>query len=330
MQREERSKPFISVVICTYQRPSFLRKCLGSVLSETYDPYEVIVVGQGPDQTSKRVVEEFLETSPKLQYLHSETVGLSPARNMGCHRARGEVIAFIDDDAVASPQWLEGYAEIFQQTSPIPGMVGGRIDPVWETPKPRWYPSEREFLLGLYNIGDEVRPFPETDLPVGANFAILRKAIDGQAGFDERLGFNIKRKHSMIAGEDSLVALRVKDAGYQIYYQPKAKVYHHVSSVKLSRKYFLRRHYWEGITHVAVETYRGIQDPARYRSYFFWHSMKILKKTAAILKTLLSRKKDKDSQIMLKLSELAISLGVCKKSIDLMINKPGYRKYVVS
>jgi GT2 family glycosyltransferase len=316
-------KPLITVVICTYQRPIFLRECLKSVLANTYDHYEVIVVGQGADQASQRIVEEFLENHANVQYVHSETVGLSPARNVGCRHARGEIIAFIDDDAVASPQWLEGYVEIFQETFPIPGMVGGRIEPLWETPKPKWYPVGREFLLGLYNIGDEARLFPETDLPVGANFAILRKAIDGLDGFDERLGFNIKRKHSMIAGEDSLVALRVKDVGYPIYYQPKAKVYHHVSSAKLSRKYFLRRHYWEGVTHVAVESYRGVQDRARYRGVLLLHSMKILRKTAAILKVFFSRKKGKDCQMMLKLSELAVSLGACKKSIDLMIRKPG-------
>lgn len=197
-------------------------------------------------------------------------------------------------------------------------MVGGMIEPLWETQRPNWYPIEREFLLGIYNIGDEIRPFPGTDLPIGANFAILRSAVERLGGFDERLGFNVKRKHSMIAGEDSLIALRIKEAGYPIYYQPKSKVYHHISSTKLTKKYFLKRHFWEGVTHVAVDSCRGISNRRRLQRNFLWNLKRTLMTGAGISKICFSRCGERAPRLMLRLSEMACSLGVCMKSLELL------------
>jgi len=309
----------ISVVVCTFKRPLFLKRCLESLLSNTYKNYEIIVVGQGTDQTPQVVVDDHFKNNPKIKCIHTETVGLSTARNIGCHYARGDVVAFIDDDAIASPEWMEGYMEIFHQITPIPGMVGGMIEPFWETQRPSWYPIEREFLLGIYNIGNEIRPFPDTDLPIGANFAILRSAMQKLGGFDERLGFNKNRKHSMIAGEDSLFALRIKEAGYRIYYQPKSKVYHHISSAKLTKKYFLKRHFWEGVTHVAVEACGGIANGKRMRGHLLWNLKKALLTGTDISKIYFSPNEQRSPQVMLKLSEMACSMGACIKSLGLLM-----------
>lgn len=311
--------PLISVVVCTFKRPLFLKKCLESLLSNTYEDYEIIIVGQGTDKTPQGMVDDHFRNDPRIKCVHTETVGLSPARNTGCHYAQGDLIAFIDDDAIASPEWMGGYADIFRQIKPTPGMVGGKIEPLWEPERPSWYPTEREFLLGIYDIGEEIRPFPDTDLPIGANFCILRSAFERLGGFDERLGFNLRRKHSMIAGEDSLIALRIKEAGYLIYYQPKSKVYHHISSAKLTKKYFLKRHFWEGVTHVAIEDYRGNSTASRLRDHFLWNSKHALTAGAEVTKMVLSRSEAASPQVMLKLSEIACSLGACRKSLELLI-----------
>jgi len=311
----------ISVVICTYKRPFLLKECIESIILNTYENYEIIIVGQGEDHTPQIVVEDHFKNNTKIKCVHTETVGLSSARNTGCYYALGDIIAFIDDDAIAFPEWMEGYVEIFQHIEPMPGMVGGAIEPIWEIQRPDWYPPEREFLLGLYNIGNEICPFPETDLPVGANFAILRSAVQRLGAFDERLGFNIERKHCMIAGEDSLMALRVKEAGYSIYYQPKSKVYHHISSTKLTKQYFLKRHFWEGVTHIALEDCKGISNQKRLRGHLLWNFMKILALGLELSKIYISHGKPKSPRIMLKLSEMACSLGACYKSLKLQMTK---------
>jgi GT2 family glycosyltransferase len=252
---------FVSVVIATFNRSNYLDNCLEKLLSNPYDNFEIIVVGQGTDDSTRRLIStKYADRADKLRYIHTDTVGLSHARNIGWKHALGEIIAFVDDDALVVPGWVEAYARIFSETEPSPGVVGGRIVPSWEIQCPHWFPKEREFLLGTYDIGNEIQEFPDSDLPVGANFAILRSAIEEVGKFDEMVGFSLGRAHGMIAGEESLLALRAKEAGYKIYYQPEAKVFHHISAKKLTKRYFLRRHFWEGVTTLVIQYLLGTVD----------------------------------------------------------------------
>src|SRR5262245_15395288 len=93
---------YITVVVATYKRPFLLKKCIESILDNVYQYYEIVVVGQGLDFSSKEVIEGEFSHESKLRYIHIEKVGLSYARNAGCQHAKGEVIVFIDDDAIAT------------------------------------------------------------------------------------------------------------------------------------------------------------------------------------------------------------------------------------
>ena len=240
--------PFISIVIATRDRPAYLLDCLLSITDQSYAPFEILIVDQSAVRSLERSIKERFPDDARIQYFHLDKGGLSDARNLGVAKATGEVVAFIDDDAIAWPAWLEGIAEAF--THPLgPALVGGRIKPLWPMERPEWLPSEREFLFGLYDIGDELRPMPDHDLPVGANMAGLRNVILDAGGFDRRFGFDTSRKQrQMLAGEDSLLAERIKRLGHPLCYQPKATVEHRISRKKVTRLYYLRRHFWEGVT----------------------------------------------------------------------------------
>ena len=315
------ASPFISVIIATLNRTHYLEKCIKAILANNYDEYEIIIVDQGEDNQTKELIDSQFSANDRIRYFHTHTVGLSHARNLGCENARGEIIAFIDDDANPVSGWLEAYAKAFLEIDPTPGMVGGKIEPIWEVPKPKWYPKEREFLLATYDIGDEVKPFPEFDLPIGANFAVLKKIIDDFGGFDDRVGFNESRKKSMIAGEDTLIGLCAREAGYTIYYQPDAKVFHHISATKLSRKYFLRRHYWEGVTQIVLEDCRNKLDNKRLCGILLWHIRNILRKGMLLLGTAFAGKENRPVEAMLHLSMIEVSIGICVKSVQLLLKK---------
>ena len=313
--------PFISVIIATFNRTKYLEICLKSVLANSYDRYEVIIVDQSKDNRTKELIDSKFSHYEKIRYLHTETIGLSHARNLGWKEAKGEIIAFVDDDAVPVRGWLEAYANAFSEIDPTPAIVGGKIEAIWEIPKPKWYPKEREFLLALYDIGDEIKPFSEFELPIGANFAILRKIIKEFRGFDNRVGFNQSRKKSMIAGEDTLIGLRIKDAGHSIYYQPGAKVYHHISANKLSKIYFLRRHFWEGFTQIVLEDCRNTLNIHKLFKILIWHIKNIWKNCSYTLNCVFVKKKDGLSRIMLHLSLIMLSIGICVKTSQLILYK---------
>jgi glycosyltransferase involved in cell wall biosynthesis len=302
--------PFVSVIVATYDRPDYVKRCLVSILANKFEGFEVIVVDQSPQQDTERAIAQLDLHHSRLRYLHSDIVGLSSARNLGVSHARGEILAFIDDDAVATPHWIEAFARVFEEHVPQPGMIGGKIEPLWEVPRPPWYPPEREFLLGIYDIGDEVQLFPPGDLPIGANFAIGKRLLQSVGGFDVRAGFNRRRRHSMLAGEDSLLALKIQEQGLPIYYQPAACVLHTVNASKLRKTYFLKRHFWEGATIVAIRDMQHPHLPMKFLGNIRWHGLRIPYKLYLLLSAMVLPKEKRAREVMLRLAELSLSTGV--------------------
>lgn len=252
MSNEPRSAaaPLVSVIICTYRRESLALRAIRSVVDDGSWECEILVIDQDMEGGLESRIRESLGSPPRLRYFRIPTLGLSAARNLGAQRAAGTILAFLDDDACALPGWLAGYRDAFSR-HPVPVMVGGKILPDWEEPKPWWYPSRRVTILGTYDIGDEAVPFPDSHLPVGANFAILKSELARLGGFSEELGFHAGR-HSARGGEDSLIGARVKAAGGLVLYHPRAAVTHLIRREKLRLRYFLKRHFIEGITKIAV------------------------------------------------------------------------------
>lgn len=244
--------PQVSVIIPTYGRPSLLMEAVTSVLDNYWPDFELLVIDQDPDKQLQAILSKKFNNDSRIKYLFLDYAGASRARNMGIKHSRGEIIAFVDDDLEVAPEWLSSYVNAFSEIKPTPGMIQGRVDPLWLFPRPEWFPEERDYLLGLYDKGNILMPMPEGDLPFTANCAITRKILYEVGLFDERLGFSYDRKISHLAGEDSLLSLKVKQTNCSIYYHPGARAEHKISSNKLTKKYFIKRNFWEGATTVAV------------------------------------------------------------------------------
>lgn len=265
------AQPLISVIVPTVGRVDLLVECVRSIRNQRYSYYEILVIDQDPSQALLEILRETFGSHSTLRYYYAHRAGLNGARNFGLEQARGEIVAFLDDDAVAEPTWLDAIARAFSRT-PRPGLIAGKILPMWMKEPPEWYPEERRFLLGLYDIGDEPRPLPETDQPIGANMAGLRSLILAMGGFDPDMDFNYFRKRRrMISGGDTLLALTVRRAGHSIFYEPGAVVRHRVPASKLTRRYFLRRHFWEGVTTIELMKLLGDLPLAR-RSILRFHT----------------------------------------------------------
>lgn len=263
--------PRLSVIIPTCGRIPLLLECVQSILRNDFTDYEVLIVDQEHGSALPAALAGRFGNDPRLVYLWLEEASISRARNLGISRARGEILIFADDDIVVDPGWLRAYVEAFEAPAVPPGAVAGRLDPCWLVPRPAWFPEDREYLLGIYNRHDRFMPMPEHDLPIGANFAVLRKVADEVGPFDERIGYSYARRDSMIGGEDSLFSLRIKQANYRLYHQPAARVWHKVAGYKVTRWHFLRRNFWEGFTLVTVMYLSGAISAATALPIARWH-----------------------------------------------------------
>lgn len=268
--------PYISVIIPTCGRPELLLECVTSLMKNDYTNFEIIIVDQDPAQILKTRLIECFANDPRLIYLFVAQRGASIARNRGIQHAKGEIMVFVDDDLEVVPGCLKAYITSFTMIEPPPGMVGGQVKPCWLSEKPVWFPAEREYLLGLYyDQGNELKPMREGDLPITANCAVHRKVIDQVGLLDERIGFSYARKNSMVGGEDSLWAIKIKQANYAVYYQPLAIAWHKIPRSKLTKKYFFKRNFWEGVTTVSVLHLSGSEMVANLPGVIRWHFREI-------------------------------------------------------
>lgn len=238
------STPAFSVVIGTVNRPELAAASVRSVLDGSWVDLEVLVIDQSSDDRTREAITRIGD--PRVVYIHSAEMGLSRARNVGAARARGPLLAFLDDDAVAAPGWLAAYADAFASAGSRAGLIGGKLLPRWEAPCPRWFPAAHAHVLGLYDLGDARREFPRRAFPMGGNFAIPADVLRNLHGFDLRLGFDQSRASRPIAGEDTALAEAARAAGLLLVYEPRAAVLHLVPAGKLRRRYYLRRMYWAG------------------------------------------------------------------------------------
>lgn len=313
--------PQISVIIPTCGRPDLLLDCVASIIGGSYHDYEILVIDQDSKSGLQAQLSQLFPCDKRLRYYFLDQAGAARARNLGIQEANSSILAFIDDDALADPMWLMAIHDIFTTEAP-PDLIAGRIEPLWPGKRPEWYPQEREYLLGLYNIGDEVCLMPPNDQPISANMAGSRQIIQALGGFDERLGPNYFRRHPMVTGEDAMLGIRARQAQYLLYYQPQAKVFHRISVAKLTRRYFLRRHFWEGVTEI-TQMHLLNQLGSVKLGHLKYHTKAVIK---SLIVSFFPGLRDHSAQPrsalrMLNLSQAAHSLGVIYGLVTLRESK---------
>jgi GT2 family glycosyltransferase len=244
----------LTVVICAYtlERWDDIRAAVASLRTQTRPADQVVLVADHNDELLERAREAFPDV---LCLANEETRGLSGARNTGVRAATGDVVAFLDDDAAAEPDWvarmLEAYAD------PHVAGVGGHVVPAWQAPRPAWFPDEF-----LWVVGCSYRGLPteraEIRNPIGANMSFRRDVFTGVGGFDEAMG----RLGKDAAGcEETEFAIRARaaDPGARIVLEPDAACRHNVSPDRVTRAYFRRRCRAEGRSKALVSTLAGAE-----------------------------------------------------------------------
>jgi glucosyl-dolichyl phosphate glucuronosyltransferase len=231
----------ITVILCTFNRCRMLEKALesvaGSSLPDSVDWEVLIVDNNSTDQTSD-VVENFRLRYPgKFRYLFEPRSGKSRALNAGVREARGTTLAFIDDDVVVDPNWLQNLTAPLRNG--VCAGVAGRILPERGFSPPRWILlADRDALAPLAIFDPDREAGPLDTSPFGANMAFEKRVFEKHGGFRTDLGPEPGRGTPQKC-EDSEFGQRLLAARESLRYEPTAIVYHSVPPNRTQKKYFL-------------------------------------------------------------------------------------------
>ena len=246
----------ISAIICTHNRDNYLGAAIDSLLSQNFvNGFEVVVVDNGSKDNTKQVVEQRLH-HPRLKYIYEPILGLSVARNTGAKAASGEILAYLDDDAVASPCWLEVLYGAYQSNSKL-AIAGGKVTLLWpeQTLPPRWLSPGLASNLGAYDLGDRVVSIENPGLtPRGLNYSIRGSFLEEIGGFDTNLG---RVGKNLLSNEELQMTELALEKGWEVVYLPDALVAHNVSPERLKRSWFFSRGWWQGISECYREQLAG-------------------------------------------------------------------------
>lgn len=234
--------PRISGVICTYNRARFLHGALNSLCTQTLERslYEIVVVDNASTDNTQEVVGSF-EHHGNIHYCHERRPGLGNARNRGWREARGEYIAYMDDDAQAGEDWLETALTLFDSSNPKPLCMGGVILPFYTTSRPEWFKDEYE----MRTWGKEPRHLHRGESLSGSNMIWQKEVIETYGGFATDRGVS---GEYLSVGEEAALFARIWEELDQpcLYYSPRLVVYHWVDPFKMNVAYRLRRSLAEG------------------------------------------------------------------------------------
>lgn len=237
----------ISAIICTHNRDNYLGAAIDSLLVQDFPgSFEVVVVDNASKDRTREVVEARL-SNPKLKYIYEPITGLSVARNTGAKTASAEILAYLDDDAVASPQWLKVVHEAYQSNEKL-AIAGGKVTLIWPEgiSHPQWLSLELSGNLGYYDLGDSVIYIDEPGLtPRGLNYSIRRTFLEQIGGFDTNLG-RVGKK--LLSNEELHTTELAIKQGWQVAYLPEALVAHNVAPERVKPSWFIERGWWQGIS----------------------------------------------------------------------------------
>jgi glycosyltransferase involved in cell wall biosynthesis len=238
--------PQISAVICTHNREQYLGAAIDSLLEQDFPHFEVIVVDNASTDRTSEIVSARL-AHPRLQYIYEPVPGLSVARNTGARAAKSDIIAYLDDDAEASPGWLSALYRAYQNNDKL-AIAGGKVTLLWppNITAPRWLSPGLAANLGDYDLGDAIVQIQNPNLtPRGLNYSVRRTFLEDIGGFDVNLG---RVGKNLLSNEELYLTEQALKRGWQVAYIPDALVAHNVSLERTKPSWFLNRGWWQGIS----------------------------------------------------------------------------------
>ncbi len=232
----------LTVIICTYNREKYIRPLLESLAVNTLpkEEYEILLVDNNSKDCTHEVCQLFATAHPDVvfRYVVEPEQGLSAARNKGIREAHGDLIVYVDDDALVDDHYLKDYVDWFN-THPETMAAGGPILPLYEEgEEPSWMsPYTRALLTAWMDYGEKVREYPSGRYPGGGN-AAYRKSVFDQVGlFNTSLG---RKGGNLMGSEEKDIFDKMHSLEMEVLYLPWPVLHHSIPKAKLEKGYFDR------------------------------------------------------------------------------------------
>jgi glycosyltransferase involved in cell wall biosynthesis len=236
----------ISVILPTYNRASSLQVMLDSFAKLHLPPglsWELLLVDNNSSDTTASVIQQFIQGfGDQIRYVFEGRQGRSHALNAGIAEAKGDVIAFTDDDVVLDAGWLTNLYGAF--ADPSASAVAGRILPLWNHPKPDWLEMDGQQAIVNFDLGEQKQDIQIA--PMGANSA-FRKEIFAKYGVF-RVDLGVSGSQHTITCDDTEFGGRLMAGREKIVYCPTALIYHPVDPERTTKQYFLRWYFYNGVS----------------------------------------------------------------------------------
>jgi glycosyltransferase involved in cell wall biosynthesis len=231
---------FISVVICTRNRAESFRRTLESLLCSNNlksEDWEALVIESSTDGTGQ-ICREFAQRFPRhFRFLSEKKLGKSNALNTAIASAKGDLLAFTDDDVLFAPEYLEGIRSVF--TSYSADAAQGRVLLDCEGGWPEWLDESYAAMADFRDCGDEVMDLDGTLF--GVNMVVRAEVFQKIGGFSPELG-----PGGIGVFEDTEISLRMREAGCRLLYGPQILVRHQWSRDRLTRSFLRKRFFGQG------------------------------------------------------------------------------------
>lgn len=241
----------VSVIICTRNRSEVLEEVLKALRDQSLSPkyWELVVVDNGSIDNTPTVLERHESNFPRKKFLTENRLGSNFARNKGWSHATGSLMAFLDDDAIPHPQWIERILQRYENLNTNQACLGGKVLLQLLVKSPRWYGPFLENYLSFTHLGNNPTYVQGKSL-CSANLVIPKSILEMFTGFDERIN---RTTETLMSNDETLTVLKMELKGIQFFYDPAIKVYHQIGSERLTQGYFRKRAHRQGRSDAQME-----------------------------------------------------------------------------
>jgi len=231
----------LSIIICSYNRASYISDALDSLYTQTagLDCFEAIIVDNNSTDNTHDVFTQWRASNSNgaFTYLTESQQGASFARNTGAAMAKGDWLCFMDDDAVATTNYVENIISHIASKPTVLGF-GGRIIPKYVPAEPKWMSYYVSSLVGNFDYAPTACAFAPGKYPLESNMIVKKDIYEQIGGFSTNLPGVVGTLR--IGGEGKELFYKILSLGHTIYYDPAICVHHVIEVKKLTSEYMYR------------------------------------------------------------------------------------------